>query len=613
VLDNCEQVHAAVAELAASILRVCPHVYLLATSRQPLDAPGEQQWPVSPLAEAEAARLFADRAHAVRPSFGVDESNTAAVTEICRRLDGMPLALELAAARVAALGPAEIAARLDARFRLLKGGGHNERHQTLRSTIDWSYSLLDETQQRVFDRLGVFPATFDAAAAVDVAGDDTIDDVDVLDALAHLVDQSMLIAEPGTDGTMRYELLETLRQYALERLGDEDLEQLRWRHAEHYAARAAEVGAGLISCDEVAWRQTFDLELENIRTAMTWGVDSTDDAAAALAARMVADIGWLAATGPWRVGQWAQRVIERDVFPDEAVRYTVYGAAAHAALGWGEYEQSRALALEGLRNGMPPGARVPHITFNALACSTSVIGDIHEAMRIFATAIDAMESIGASPVDVLVLEGSAAMVEAAYGWIDAAEARARRVLPFARTTYNRSSLVGVLVALAWATLDTDPDGALAALDEAIVIGREGAQHVQHGIALSMAADLRCRRGDVREAIDALRETVVVNSDGGDRGMLVTALERSVPVLVDAGQLEPAVVIANAVVGPFALLGYLPPNERVRFSEALERAIDALDPDVARAAAARGDALSLEELVIYSLGELDRIREELGTR
>src|SRR5581483_1836353 len=150
----------------------------------------------------------------------------------------------------------------DERFRLLRGGGHAERHQTLQSTIDWSYSMLDDVQQRVFDRLSVFPATFDTEAAASVCGDEEIDDVDVLDALGRLVDHSMVSAEPSRDGSMRYELLETIRQYALVRLGD-DVERCRRRHAEHFAGIAREANTGLTGRDEVRWRKKIDVEVEN--------------------------------------------------------------------------------------------------------------------------------------------------------------------------------------------------------------------------------------------------------------------------------------------------------------------------------------------------------------
>ena len=192
--------------------------------------------------------MFADRAGSVKPSFTISPANAEAVDEICRRLDGVPLAIELAAARIVAMSPAEIAARLDDRFRLLTGGRRAavERHQTLRATVDWSFSLCSPTEQRVFARLGVFSGTFDASAAEAVAAGDGVEAWDVVDALASLVAKSMVVSDRGADGGTRYSMLETLRAYARERLDEtDDADQWRRRHAEHYADFAEQAGTGV--------------------------------------------------------------------------------------------------------------------------------------------------------------------------------------------------------------------------------------------------------------------------------------------------------------------------------------------------------------------------------
>ena len=621
VLDNCEQVYAAAGEFAASILRSCPQVKIVATSRQPIDALGEQQWPLRPLAlpdgngamthaaDVDAVRLFVDRARSVRPGFTVDDAHAAAVGEICRRLDGMPLAIELAAARLSSLGPQQIASLLDERFRMLSGSGRDERHQTLRAAIDWSYSLLDPVSQRLFDRLGVFSGSFDTDAVCAVAGDPHRQALDAVEALTSLVEHSMVTAEPRTDGTMRYALLETLRQYATERLGDE-VERWRRRHAEHYANFAARAGEGLMTLDEVEWRARVRVELDNLRAAVSYGLESDDDANAMLAADIVARLGWLAASSPWRIGELAEGAIARGAFSGESVRYTVHGAAAHLALGAGSYGLACDLARDGLRNGIPEGAFAPHMTYNALACATAVLGNVDVAMQVFAEGIDAVRAAGASAVDELILQGSAGMVEAAYGWTDAGRARSERALPLARATKQPSGLALILIAFGWSTLDSDPDASLAALDEAIELGRRGASTSSHGVALSMAAQLRCRRGDVGEALIALRETVHVNTDSGDKGMLVTALERSVPVFVDAGQLGTAVTIAAALDSPFGRIGHLAALEQTQMSDAVMRARDRLEAVAYAEARDGGRSMSLDEVVVFALGEIGRIERDL---
>ena len=260
VVDNCEHLLSAAAALAADIMRSCRGVRILATSRQALGVGGEQVFGLRPLSlpppaasmatagASDAVSLFVQRATAARSDFSLSPANVAAVGEICRRLDGIPLAIELAAARVAALRPAEIAGLLDERFRLLTRGQADAagRQQTLQATVDWSYALLGEAERHVFDCLGVFPASFDAAAAVAVAGAGGLARWDILDSLTALVGKSMVVEEEGPDQTSRYRLLETMRAYARQQLAATgELDRLRRRHAEHYAAFAERAGPEL--------------------------------------------------------------------------------------------------------------------------------------------------------------------------------------------------------------------------------------------------------------------------------------------------------------------------------------------------------------------------------
>ena len=219
VLDNCEHLLDPAAEFAELVMRQCGSVRVLATSREALAIDGEHVHGLRSIADEDAFRLFVDRARAVR-DFDVDDASRTAIAEICNRLDDIPLAIELAAARVVSMQPTEIAALLDERFRLLSGGRRRgvERHQTLRATVEWSYSLLEENERLVFDRLGVFPASFTSDAAVGVACGDDLAEWDVIDALTSLARKSMIGTEPGEGGVTRYALLETLRQYGRDQL-----------------------------------------------------------------------------------------------------------------------------------------------------------------------------------------------------------------------------------------------------------------------------------------------------------------------------------------------------------------------------------------------------------
>jgi predicted ATPase/DNA-binding CsgD family transcriptional regulator len=322
LLDNCEHLLPACATLAEALLRACPQLQILTTSRQALGLTGETLWPVPPMAvpdskfqvpsggarsmepgtwnleleQADSVRLFIARATAVNPHFSLTERNAEAVVEICRRLDGIPLALELAAARVKVLAVEQIAERLSDRFRLLTRGSRTAlpRQQTLRGTLDWSYALLTEPERVLLRRLAVFAGGWTLEAAEQVctfdAGDSTyyvpgvdegsadtppsedssVSPPDILDMLTELIDKSLVVAEEQ-EGATRYELLETIRQYGLERLeASEEVELLRRRHAEHYLALAEEAEPHLPAPGQGQWLERIHLEHDNLRAALNW-------------------------------------------------------------------------------------------------------------------------------------------------------------------------------------------------------------------------------------------------------------------------------------------------------------------------------------------------------
>ncbi|MFJ9561518.1 BTAD domain-containing putative transcriptional regulator [Streptomyces fuscichromogenes] len=276
LLDNCEHVVDAAADLTARLLERCPDLTILATSREPLGVPGELLRPVEPLPDPVALRLFADRGAAARPGFRVDadEETAAACAEICRRLDGLPLAIELAAARLRMLTPRQIADRLDDRFRLLTSGSRTvlPRQQTLRAVVDWSWDLLDAGERDVLGRLSVFAGGCDLAAAEAVCGPAA------LDALGSLVDKSLVVAAPSGEAGMRYRLLETVAEYAGERLGQSggrtDAERA---HLTYYRELARATDPLLRGSGQRAALDRFQLEYENLRTALRHAVAARDE------------------------------------------------------------------------------------------------------------------------------------------------------------------------------------------------------------------------------------------------------------------------------------------------------------------------------------------------
>ena len=278
VLDNCEHLLDASAELVVALLSGAPGLTVLATSREAIGVAGEVSWRVPSLSLAdEAIELFTDRARHARPDFTVTDDNAAAVGEICARLDGVPLAIELAAARVRALSLAEILDSLHDRFRLLTGGARTavRRQQTLRASVDWSHALLTEPERVLFRRLAVFLGGFDLDAAQTVAGGGDVERYQVLDQLTLLVDKSLVVAD-DSGGRTRYRLLETVRQYALEKLGESgEADAVRSRHRDHYTAMAAVLDAPAGSDYEQRLEQA-DTEIDNLRAAFGWSRENSD-------------------------------------------------------------------------------------------------------------------------------------------------------------------------------------------------------------------------------------------------------------------------------------------------------------------------------------------------
>ncbi|MGA9488810.1 MAG: LuxR family transcriptional regulator, partial [Mycobacterium sp.] len=278
VLDNCEHLLDACANLVVTVLGGAPRLTLLATSREPIGMAGEATWRVPSLSLAdEAIELFADRARLARPDFRLSDGNAAVVADICARLDGVPLAIELAAARVRALSLAEILDSLRDRFRLLTGGSRTavRRQQTLRASVDWSHALLTEPERVLFRRLAVFYGGFDLEAAQTVTGSGAVERYQVLDQLTLLVDKSLVVADES-GGRTRYRMLETVRQYALEKLGESDeADRVRARHRDYYTAMAAALDAPVNGEYEQRIEQA-DLEIDNLRAAFSWSRENSD-------------------------------------------------------------------------------------------------------------------------------------------------------------------------------------------------------------------------------------------------------------------------------------------------------------------------------------------------
>ena len=341
VLDNCEHLVDECATIAEVLLRAASRLTILATSREALGVASETAWLVPPLSTNEAVQLFVERAQAVLPSFELTDANAASVHEISRRLDGIPLAIELAAARVRVLTPAQIARRLDDAFRLLTNGSRTAlpRHRTLRATMDWSHALLGEREQILLRRLSLFAGGFTLEAAEAVCTGALLEADDILDGVSALVDRSLVIMEPG-DGIARYRLLETVRQYGVERLDEADERAaFERRHAEYFLAMIEQAAPSLVGgSNDPALLPALILEQDNLRAACHWAVD--DPARGELALRFVGALYWFwYARGLFREArQLTDRALAVDAPATPQVRGRALVASALTGFTQGDYD-----------------------------------------------------------------------------------------------------------------------------------------------------------------------------------------------------------------------------------------------------------------------------------
>ncbi|MEO6469092.1 MAG: BTAD domain-containing putative transcriptional regulator, partial [Acidimicrobiia bacterium] len=499
VLDNCEHVIAIAAEVAEDLLGHCPALRILATSREGLRVGGETIWPVPPLGTDDAVTLFVGRATAAGTGLELSADDRAVVADICTRLDGLPLAIELAAARTRAFPVHQIRERLNDRFRLLTGGSRTAlaRQQTLRAVVDWSYELLFDDEQRVFERLSVFPGGCDLATAEAVCADDDVAAADLADHLHALVDKSLVVAiSTGTE--LRFTQLQTLAEYGMERLAERgDAVRLRDAMAGHYAELCAQSAAAYTGDTQRAWLTAIDQEHDNLRAGLEWAV-ANDDADTALT--IAGGTSW----PHWLAGM----VIEGKRWIDLAF-----------ACGGTAGERTRALALTG-RGLLDFLAGFPEHSDEDLA----------EALEIFRRHDD---------VDSFALAHSF-YAEVANARGDRDEARRRRLVvldfhaqspddPFAIAAHAYAQ--GKLAVL---------DGDLDAAEVHFRAAGEGFARIDRPVMLSMTLDVVAefdeRAGNYAAAVRALDTAIETNDSCGLRGFTGSLHARLGWVLLHEGDL-----------------------------------------------------------------------------
>jgi predicted ATPase/class 3 adenylate cyclase len=666
LLDNFEHLLVA-APLIPSLLQAAPDLVILVTSRAPLRVRGEREFPLAPLGHPETAEvatpaslasfpavsLFVERARDVRPDFALTETNAAAVAEICRRLDGLPLAIELAAARIRHLSAAAIAARLVSRLALLTDGARDlpERQRTLRDTIAWSHNLLPPEDQRLFRRLAVFSGggTLEAIASVcDVEGDhESI----VLDGLASLIESSLVQRLDDADGEPRYRMLETVREYAWERLETSgESATLRHRHAEYFAALAEAVEPRLLQASHGPWLRRLDVESDNVRAARAWSDGGGDGgevalrlawalwrywltrgaleegrvATAAALARPAARAGPARAAALFSAGFLAREVGDlaaARALLEECVRLgPVQGnPRAHAlALAFlatvlvasGELDAARRLAEEGLTFAQSLNERHARAWSNQALFQVCLrVGDIAGARRYADEALRLGRQDGITPIGL----HAQAMVDMAEGRHESARARVTEMLAVARDWDDAFLIAAALHQLAVIALEQgDLVHAEALLDESI--GRSRRSGVDTSGGLATLGWVVLRRGEQRaRAAALLAEALPLSRQRGGHDTLVACLGGLACVAASAGDAEPAarlVAAADAWRETHGVL--LPETQQSECQRTIATLREQLGEPAFVTAYADGRILTVDAAVALALDLAERVQHDAAS-
>jgi predicted ATPase len=604
VLDNCEHVLDATADLIDAILAESATVKILATSREGLGIRDEQVRPVRSLDAASgidsaAVSLFVERAQGISPSFSMaDGDDAAAVIEICQRLDGIPLAIELAASRMASMTASEVRDRLDHRFRLLVGARRGlERHHTLRHAVAWSYDLLEDTEKAVLQRSSVFAGGFDLRSACAVAGSDDLDEYAVLEVLDALVRKSLLVADQSGSRT-RFSMLETIRQFAEEQLvaGDASA-QIRAAHSRYFAGRESDIMALWDSPRQREAYDWFKVELANLRTAFRCAADNNDlDAGAAITA-------YAALLGPFLENYepitWAEELIE----PLRAVEHPRLAAVcvgASLCVLVGRFEEAVPYSEIGQTVIAAAGDKVSFFGEPFLASAYLFVGRPERYVELCRAQLTrtghANTFARANLVFALAAAGSTdEATVAANGLIDAAEA-----------TGNPWVLAYALFAWGFAFRDTDSGGAIEAFRRGVLISQDTGNRFFETQFSYWMCGLEAEHGDPASTLGYLAVAIRNNHESGNIGMLHNPLATLAIALDRLGRYEPAATIAGfAAVNPMVAVA-LP-----ELAELTTHLREILGDDALESLARTGELMTTTAMVTYAFDQIDQARTELG--
>jgi predicted ATPase/class 3 adenylate cyclase len=619
ILDNCEHLLSAAAPLTHRLLRTCPDLQILATSREPLGIPGETTYrlpalslpdpahlpPVESLRQYEAVRLFIERAAAVAPAFAVNNQNAPALAQVCCRLDGIPLAIELAAARIRVLTVEEINARLEDRFRLLTGGSRMSlpHQQTLRALIDWSYDLLTDRERLLFCRLSVFMGGWILEAAEVVCADAEIEAWEILDLLTGLVDKSLVMAEPR-GGSTRYRLLETVRQYSLDRLRESEEEAAaRDRHRDYFLRLAEETQTQRFQPDAAAWFDHLETEHDNLRAALDWCLRAGQGLKAGL--RLGA-----ALVRFWEMHGHITEGRERlaaFLAADSALEVTATRAKALRGASLLAFDQAditaqRALAEESLaiERELGESQRIAD-TLLLVAYAAQGQGDYVSAQALLGESLELRRAIGDTSGMAGARHSMSLLAQKQGDWT-AARTFGEEGLTLEREMGNKQFIANQLHNLGGIALhEGNYAAAHSAFEEALRLMREQGNELRAALMLAALGEVAKVQGDPAMAHTYYAESLALLRKFGNPWVFAEALERFADLASAQGQAEKALVLLGAAEAlrqsvrvPASV------SERALYDRVTAEAQTQLPPETCAAAKETGQAMPLEQALDYAL-------------
>ena len=619
VLDNCEHLVEAAARIVDTLLSACPRLRILATSREALNVAGEVGWlvPAFPVPEQrlsptvrelegfEAARLFVERASERRPGFALVPEYAQPVAEICRTLEGIPLAIELGAARIGALSVEQLSVRLADSLKLLTGGGRIQtpRQRTLRGTLDWSHDLLSDPERVLFRRLAVFAGGWMLEAAESVGVGGTVEEDDVLDLLSGLVDKSLVVAKGSDERGVRYRMLEPVRQYARDKLEESGEAEAAMRaHAEHFLALAEEAEPELFGPREAEWFDRLEAEHDNVRAALSWTIERGETETALRLAGVLWQF-WFARGYNGEGQRWLEQALTKDDLASAAARAKALEALAWMADVREDMDEAEAAAEEGLRL-----SEVAGIGGNLTASLTNILGDVamargdyERAKELLEESLTLYQKVGDRRFvpRVLAFLGNVSIAQEHY---EHAKSLHEEGLALARELGEPTAIGMALVHLGYVfLLEGEHERARALFEEAEALSRE----LRHKGVLVVAIDnlgwTALLRGDYERAKSYYDESLALCKELGDRLGASESFEGMACISASEEEAARAATLFGAAEALREAVAYQHGPEEEAWREPYRAAARSLlDGSTWDAALAEGRAMAFGEAISYAL-------------